>query len=205
MRKLLFFTTILLLGFTACSREDITTEFPDDVTNGIVINGVRWATRNVDTPGTFTNSPEAFGRHFQWNIRQGFAINDDAADWKYSNFTGTEWYAENDPCPSGWRVPTVIEFQSLLNANSRWVTTREGITGRLFGNAPNQIFLPAVGIRFPEVTWLGSSGFYWSNTQHSREYSDEFAMSFVFGDDIVYIRSDLQFAGFPIRCVTINK
>ena len=26
-----------------------------------------------------------------------------------------EWTVDNDPCPSGWRVPTIEEFQKLLD------------------------------------------------------------------------------------------
>jgi hypothetical protein len=34
---------------------------------GVVINGVKWATRNVDAPGTFAESPQAAGMFYQWN------------------------------------------------------------------------------------------------------------------------------------------
>jgi len=38
---------------------------------GVVINGVKWATRNVDKPGTFVANPEDFGMLYQWNRRVG--------------------------------------------------------------------------------------------------------------------------------------
>jgi len=34
---------------------------------GVVINGVKWATCNVDNPGTFVNRPETTGKIYQWN------------------------------------------------------------------------------------------------------------------------------------------
>ncbi len=35
----------------------------------VLINGVLWATRNVDAPGTFAASPESTGMFYQWNSR----------------------------------------------------------------------------------------------------------------------------------------
>jgi len=32
----------------------------------VVIGGVRWATCNVDAPGTFASSPEKIGMLYQW-------------------------------------------------------------------------------------------------------------------------------------------
>ena len=40
-------------------------------TDGVVINGVRWATRNVDKPGTFAANPEDAGMLYQWNRKVG--------------------------------------------------------------------------------------------------------------------------------------
>ena len=40
---------------------------------GVLINGVRWATRNVDAPGTFTTAPENAGMLYQWNRRVGWS------------------------------------------------------------------------------------------------------------------------------------
>ena len=34
---------------------------------GVVIDGIRWATRNVDTPGTFANAPSEAGMFYQFN------------------------------------------------------------------------------------------------------------------------------------------
>ena len=126
---------------------------------GIEINGVCWATRNVDRPGTFASAPEAPGMFFQWNRGVGWSssdprINSDGGtDWSTVGAEGTEWYGHNDPCPPGWRVPTHEELVSLHNATNNWVEdwNETGINGRLFGTYPNQIFLPASG-------WRGLSG-----------------------------------------------
>ena len=113
-----------------------------------VINGTRWATRNVDTSGTFAQNPENTGGFFTW-------------------------YEAQNACPPGWRLPTQTEFRFLRNAGSVWMN-HNGVRGRLFGIAPNQIFVPAAGFyRTGRSAGAGSSrglisagiqGSYWSGT-----------------------------------------
>jgi uncharacterized repeat protein (TIGR02543 family)/uncharacterized protein (TIGR02145 family) len=143
--------------------------FPTDV-GEVVINGIRWATRNVDMPGTFASNPENAGMFYQWNRRIGWSsteplINSNGdAHWDNSASTGTVWYSQNDPCPTGWRVPTEQELQSLINAGSVW-TRLNDVNGRLFGTAPNLIFLPAVGYRnFGWGVLINNVNAYWSST-----------------------------------------
>jgi hypothetical protein len=70
-------------------------------------------------------------------------------------------------------VPTKSELQSLIDAGSVW-TRRNRVNGRLFGTAPNQIFLPAVfecnidipvlvGAPQPTVNRNIACGNYWSS------------------------------------------
>ena len=54
-------------------------------------------------------------------------------------------YAESDPCPLDWRVPTREELESLANATNIW-TALNGVSGRLFiDTAANQIFCQQQG------------------------------------------------------------
>ena len=109
---------------------------------GVFINGVRWATRNVDRPGMFAPTPESLGSFFQWNS----GITEQGWSW--------EWERENDPCPQGWRIPTRTELHSLSNASHYWNGWRPGF---VVGTAPHQIFLPQ------ERSILSSATCYWSN------------------------------------------
>jgi len=142
---------------------------------GIVINGVRWATRNVDMPGTFASKPEDAGMFYQWGSNVGWSSKDplEASDgintWRDLSEKGNVWKSDKDPCPPGWRVPTVSEWQSLVNAGSSWKTIK-GVNGRVFGSDPNTIFLPAVTGRVINGKLdinVGSQGYYWSCTQDS--------------------------------------
>ena len=165
---------------------------------GVIINGVKWATRNIGiNRGTFADSPEDIGGHYQFpkpNLVGGAAI---------------LWALATNPCPcpQGWRVPTNEEFKSLVDAGSVW-TIRNGIGGRLFGAAPNQIFLPAAGLRFPENEFLvggmfdgiGEKGRYWSGTPISESRSLYLYFNFN-SQKVIAGVGNSNTAGFSIRCV----
>ena len=171
MNKFRVFATLIVVAFfTSCDRDDLTTE------EGVEINGVRWATRNVDASGTFTRSPEHMGRHFTWQEAQ-------------------------NACPRGWRLPTGAELNALSLVRNIWIESeREGNAGRLFGVAPYQIFLPAAGFRIgSEVRDISTGGGYWS-TQSIDEY-DAWSMEFsrAFGSSMS--RSWSRASGLSVRCV----
>ena len=106
----------------------------------VMINGVKWAARNIGSRGAFASKPEDFGEYYTWEEAK-------------------------KACPSGYRLPTEKEFQSLIEAGSIW-TIVNGVAGRLFGTAPNQIFLPAAGNRNTDgsLFGVGTCGNYWSST-----------------------------------------
>lgn len=145
---------------------------------GVVINGVKWATRNVDEFGTFAKKPEDAGKYYQWNRKKPWnATETEIEDWDNSLPKGEKWEKTNDPCPKGWRVPTNKELLKLADAGSTW-TILNGVSGRLCGSAPNQIFMPAAGDRNRNVGsngklfGVGIDGYYWSNSQYGSEHAN---------------------------------
>ena len=144
---------------------------------GVVINGVRWATRNVNMPGTFTESLEDAGMLFQWNRKKGWnAIDRYVEDWDTSSPTGTEWEIVNDPSPRGWRVPTIDEILSLFDREkvswewirSEWLNPNENAEGIKFTDIITgaYVFFPFVDNRWYRDGRLGRNVFseYWSST-----------------------------------------
>ena len=153
-----------------------------DAKDGVRINGVIWATRNVDEVGTFASAPEDAGMFYQWNRKTAYAVIGEVANWDFTIPEGDKWEKINDPSPAGWRVPTLEEINSLRDidkVSNEW-TTVNGVTGRKFTDrATNQsIFLPAMGSRhsvyYLNGEFKGSSheyfesrGNYWSSTSNS--------------------------------------
>jgi hypothetical protein len=82
---------------------------------GVVINGVRWVTRNVDEAGAFAGKPEDAGMFYQWNRKKAWNATGDFSNMEYYKINYTEWEKVNDPSPESWRIPTMKEFESLLD------------------------------------------------------------------------------------------
>ena len=113
MKKLILLLSTFALFFTSCGTRRTVEQDPATFDEGVVINGVRWATRNVNSPGTFTANPYHAGRLFTFHEAQ-------------------------NACPRGWRLPTREELQSLADTDSEWVRD-----GRFFGTTPNRLFFPS--------------------------------------------------------------
>jgi hypothetical protein len=158
--------SMLFLAVNANAQNTATTD------EGVVINGVKWATRNVDMPGTFAETPESFGKLYQWNRNVAWDTADETPEgWDDSSIPeGNEWVAANDPSPAGWRVPTAAENKKLLDASKvtyEWIT-QNGVKGGKFTDKVTgaSIFLPATGCIADFGTRFGIAviGFYWSST-----------------------------------------
>ncbi len=155
---------------------------------GVIINGVRWATRNVDVPGIFADKTESVGKLYQWNRKVAWNATDETVEgWDDTMPEGTEWEKANDPSPAGWRVPTFSEIKSLFDEEKVSYTQaiRHGVTGMKFTDRTTgaSIFLPAAGNRSGEdgTLYTESVASYWSSTQDG--YDSSFACDFGVGRD----------------------
>ena len=174
----------------------------------VEINGVKWAKCNVDMPGTFAAKPEAAGMFYQWNRKTGWSSTDPMINsnggttWDSSIPTGICWEKANDPCPTGWRVPTKEEFESLIASGSHW-TTENGVVGRIFGSEDKKVFFPAAGYRYGSsgsAIVMGYISACWSSTLYTDFGEDAFSMSFTDGDAVISTYYSRNY-GFPMRCV----
>ena len=135
---------------------------------GVVINGVKWATRNIAAPGTFAAKLEDYGMFYKWNSNVAWNNSDPIMSsngdttWDGSTPPGDFWEKSNDPSPAGWRVPTYEEQQKLVDKDkvtSEW-TNINGVNGRKFTDkiSGNSIFLPAAGTRYSNIGVLSEIG-----------------------------------------------
>ncbi|MCL1937898.1 MAG: fibrobacter succinogenes major paralogous domain-containing protein [Candidatus Azobacteroides sp.] len=171
---------------------------------GVVINGIKWATRNVDEFGTFAQTPESAGKFYQWNRKKAWNVIGNVIDWDTTISESDIWEKSNDPSPVGWHVPTIKEIETLFDddkvSNER--TTKNGINGRKFTDKAtgNSIFLPAVGGRNGSDSKLfydGNTGWYWSSSPSNIHG----AHGLGFGSDKAYWGGSSRSHGFSVRPV----
>ena len=114
---------------------------------------------------------------------------------------------EYDPCPDGWRVPTVAELDELSGNHSSWITDENGQSGFCF-SGPNvysetvpRVFFPASGFRFSNgmvAYGRGTIGHYWSSAV-THNYNSSF-LYFMNNDVDVNVGSS-RATGHSVRCV----
>jgi len=144
-------------------------------------------------------------------------------DWRIPQ-VDTLWYNNgkktvNDPCPTGWRVPTVAEFQSIVNGNDDQVTVNgnyNSVSGNrwqilsysfvpgylvtpLSSSSSPTLFFPFSGSRGSgsgAMSSVGTMGYYWSSS-----VTDMNAYSFFLTSGGISVSDYRRALGFSVRCV----
>jgi uncharacterized protein (TIGR02145 family) len=187
-----------------------------NVTNPIT--GKTWMDRNLGASQAATSSTDAsaYGDLYQWGRKadghqcrnSGTTSTLSSSDQpNHANFilapiSPYDWRSPqndnlwqgvngvNNPCPSGYRVPTNIELD--LERTS-W--SQNNSTGAF--NSP--LKLPLSGFRFGAdgfLGYVGSIGDYWSS---SADGTDAWALSFLSGN--AFMLSNSKAFGFSVRCI----
>ena len=176
------------------------------------------------TPGTFAASPTETGWYYQWGVNVGWSPANPMTDsnggttWNSTNPPSgsppdpDEWINANaaTPCPTGWRLPTQLEFADLVTTylvpgSSSTLDRLKSVDGLFFNSGdPTQplLFLPAAGYRNYSDGYpygLGQNGYYWSSTPNiiTRAYFLYFSSTSV--DPSSYF---LKTYGLRVRCVS---
>jgi len=199
----------LTVIFAECSKSgdgSSDDQTSDNQANGITINGVVWAECNVDATGTFAAKPEDYGMFYQWNRSKAWsATGATVTGWDSTAPSGDTWDTANDPCPSGWRVPTKDEQATLFNpayVTNVW-TAVNGVNGQRFTDNVSgaSIFLPAAGERdlTGALTDAGIIGRYVSSSPRMST-EDVYILYFQInsaGTSEYFLRN----CGYSVRCV----
>ena len=183
--------------FTACEKDE--TNGHEYVDLGLP-SGTKWATMNVGA-----TAPEEYGNYYAWGetttkndyswSNYKFFSSDIDGFTKYciDNKWGildnkTTLEAADDVAKQkwggNWRMPTIDEWQELID-NCTWTwTTKNGVNGyEVKATNGNSIFLPAAGYRDDdELNNAGLDGRYWSSSVDLTDDPDENARCIIFFD-----------------------
>lgn len=188
-------------------------------------SGIKWASCNVGA-----EKPEDYGNYYAWGEvlpKEDYSwatykyANDANGDYKnkltkYCNNAshGNDGFTDNktilDPeddaahvnWGGNWRMPTVAEWQELLDYCTWTWTTQNGINGYRVESKTNgnSIFLPAAGYRYAtDLRDVGSNGYCWSSSL--LEANPYHALYLYFSSDDVYRYFCPRYRGLPVRPV----
>ncbi|MDE5612653.1 MAG: hypothetical protein K2I90_11630, partial [Odoribacter sp.] len=171
---------------------------------GVLYNGVCWAESNVDKPGTFAPTPLSYGMLYQWNSKKGWLATESIPDRNNQASVADHWESANDPCPAGWRIPTIEEAKTLDHCKDcyRTVNDYEGYTYYWSNNTSDTLWIPTFGYEIGHsATVAVSQCGYWSSSANVDDVSK--AWMFFPRSDAWPIRDLLapRDYAFYIRCV----
>ncbi|MDE6483118.1 MAG: fibrobacter succinogenes major paralogous domain-containing protein, partial [Rikenellaceae bacterium] len=216
-------TSVYVTYLDSRSQNFTVTQMVTDPTT-IYIGGAYWKKYNVNSVGNLATAlpsectgvrTNSLGRLYQWgrNVAWGSDVSS-ASGWNTSTNTdsNSEWPSNTNPCPSGFRVPTDIEYQNLANAcivefynnGSDWANNNYGyITLVSKTNSKLKLEFPAVGRR---AYWdggrtnYGTNGFYWTSVGDKVNTVNAHDIGFNSGG-ITTAGNDNKRNGFSVRCV----
>lgn len=196
------------------------------------INGVIWSKANVDNPGYFGETPDTRGLLYQYDSKIGWPNSspetsgcpDGMRVGQYDSGV-SDWSVDNDPCPEGWRVPSIEEIRALIgDAQDRRFIWHEpessgfSIPGAIAGISAEEassateedmkggIFIPQTGCRNKDT---GNQDNWWSACMTSRtrpgQNWDRYVCWMDYQNNFDYNGFDGNAAAYPVRCVAVTK
>lgn len=134
-------------------------------------SGTKWACCNVGA-----GEPAAYGGYYAWGdtvTRETYkAENSLWYGQQAPGIRGTEYDVAYRQSDGKWEMPSLEQFQELMNGDSctwTWKTAENGINGyEVVGPNGASIFLPASGFYYDSTLYdEGMRGGYWSSTPYS--------------------------------------
>jgi uncharacterized protein (TIGR02145 family) len=113
----------------------------------------------------------------------------------------------NDPCPDGFRLPTIYEWRDVINNNTQSAKGSWSSSATNYGSASffgEKLMLPAAGYRYYSTGALddrGINGGYWSSSLSSYSW----AWRLLFNSSEARMRNDRPVYGFSLRCMVVTE
>ncbi|MDR2449067.1 MAG: hypothetical protein LBD52_03820 [Prevotellaceae bacterium] len=206
------YTYIRQAKTTGCTDWQNSNAFTVEVKNkegidGVCLGGLMWAKYNVDEPGTFAATPEALGKFYQFNRKIAYPATG-TCTWTIIEIDeNSDWLVDNNPCPEGWRMPSIQDVTNLrLNTINAGPTAAHG-TYRVCSSALRAIPFPldpsSCFSSLPFSYRTGSDTFAWGNRVHNwttTQYSNTVGLALLLDGRVTHFTWDKSSA-MPIRCV----
>ena len=209
----MFFELVGNAKVNAAENEAKTPDGAEAVDLGL---SVKWANMNVGA-----KKDSGFGTYFAWGEtkpKEYYSWNtyvwskgDSKFLIKYSTADRRTQLLPSDDAAhtnwgGGWRMPTVEEYEELIDKCTwEWIT-KDGVNGYKVTSKKtgNSIFLPITGFRFyADVQFRAINGIYWTSTLYTGNPYKAWCLEFNFEDVNVHYGnlSSNRFSGRCIRAV----
>jgi hypothetical protein len=203
--------SLLTVPHTAGSVAPVTkTVSYNTVLTNLTGSNVCWLAQNLgadNQPATVTDATDAAaGWYWKFDNKQGYK-NGSSPTPAWDNTYGGDgsWVIANDPCNlllgTGWRIPTYTEWQNAWNNGGWYNYPTPGAGYNMTGAFWTTLKLHTGGILyFPDgtLTYRGSYGDYWSNSQYSPGYG---ANLYCASNQVFFPSSFNMSLALTIRCI----
>ncbi|MBU1122693.1 MAG: hypothetical protein ABIH71_06350 [Candidatus Omnitrophota bacterium] len=196
----------------ACGNNITFTYRGGSVTYGTIARGSKcWMDRNLGASqkASAYNDSSAYGDYFQWGrLSDGhqdansIAIIDNSAsdvpghsnfivepsspfDWRIPSNNSLWASGINNPCPSGWHVPS----------SSEWATEKASWSQQNYNGAFSSLKLTVAGVRYytdATFKFVNAVGYYWT---------ENIGYRISFSNSSVDVLTSVRANGFPVRCI----
>ena len=172
-------------------------------------SGTKWANMNVGA-----TAPEDYGAYYAWGERwtknnyvwDNYQFFHDATFEDIgSDIAGSNHDVATSAWGQGWKMPTVEQFQELIdNCEKEWVTINKINGVKFTASNGNSIFLPAAGNFHETLDFRTTQGYYWTSMTNPNETGYAYNLFFEEWSESprVQISSYYRLNGRSIRPVT---